>query len=338
MDAACSETSWVSLIDVVWYGGIIKSAAATVAPMWRGGVPSRVKLGTRGSDLALEQTRRVEEALPYDYEVESVVVETSGDSFGGDIAELGTQGAFVRELDLRVVDGELDGAVHSMKDMPTERPDGLEVAAVLERAPEHDVLVTPDGAALDELEEGATVGTSSRRRRAQFLRERGDLNVERLRGNVDTRVEKVAEGDYDGAVLSEAGIDRLNLDAPYTRLPLDGFTPSANQGIVAVVAVDGTDAFDRLAEADHKGTRVVATAERIVLSRVGGGCIAPIGVHARVEGDRIRIRADALSDDGEESVNLDRRYDVESYIEGAREMAGEMLDRGADELIREASG
>jgi hydroxymethylbilane synthase len=296
-----------------------------------------VKLGTRGSDLALEQTRRVEEALPYDYDVERVVVETSGDAFEGDIAELGTQGAFVRELDLRVVDGELDGAVHSMKDMPTERPEGLEVAAVLERAPEHDVLVTSDGATVDELDEGATVGTSSRRRQAQLLREREDLTVERLRGNVDTRVEKVLEGDYDAAVLSEAGLDRLGLDAPYTRLPLDGFVPSANQGVVAVVALDSTDAFDRLAEADHKPTRVVATAERIVLSRVGGGCIAPIGVHARIEGDRVRLRADVLSTDGGESVSLERRYPVESYIEGAREMADEMVDRGADELLREAS-
>ena len=326
---------------MVWYGDVIKTAAATVTPMWRGGVPSRVKLGTRGSDLALEQTRRVEEELPYDYDVERVVVETSGDAFEGDIAELGTQGAFVRELDMRVVDGELDGAVHSMKDMPTERPDGLEVAAVLKRAPEHDVLVTPDGAELDELDEGATVGTSSRRRRAQLLRERDDLNVERLRGNVDTRVEKVVqeegEEDYDAAVLSEAGLEGLDLDAPYTRLPIEGFVPSANQGVVAVVAVDGTDGFDRLAEADHKRTRVVATAERIVLSRVGGGCIAPIGVHARIEGDRIRLRADVLSADGDRSVSLDRRYPVESYIEGAEEMAGEMIDRGADELLQEAS-
>jgi hydroxymethylbilane synthase len=322
---------------VVWYGDVIKTAATTVTPMWRGGVPLRVKLGTRGSDLALEQARRIEEALPYDYDVERVVVETSGDAFEGDISELGTQGAFVRELDMRVVEGELDGAVHSMKDMPTERPEGLEVAAVLKRAPEHDVLATPDGAELDELDEDATVGTSSRRRRAQILRERGDLNVERLRGNVDTRVEKVIEGEYDAAVLSEAGLDRLGLEVPYTRLPIEGFVPSANQGVVAVVAVDGTEAFDSIAEADHRRTRVVATAERIVLSRVGGGCIAPIGVHARIEGDRIRLRADVLSTDGGECVSLDRRYPVESYIEGAKEIAGEMVDRGAGELLREAS-
>jgi hydroxymethylbilane synthase len=300
-----------------------------------------VKLGTRGSDLALEQTRRVRDALGFD--TESVVVETSGDSFEGDIEELGTQGVFVRELDLRVVDGELDAAVHSMKDMPTERPEGLEVAAVLERVASHDVLVTPEGATLDELEEGATVGTSSRRRRAQLLRERDDLNVERLRGNVDTRVEKVLDDEtaYDAAVLSEAGIVGLELDVEYDmgyeRLPIDGFVPSANQGIVAVVAVDGTDEFERLTRADHKRTRVVSTAERVVLSRVGGGCIAPVGVHARIEGDRMRLRADALSSDGEESVNLDRRYDVRSYIEGAEELAEEMIDRGAKELLREAA-
>jgi len=300
-----------------------------------------VKLGTRGSDLALEQTQRAQDALGFD--TESVVVETSGDSFEGDIQELGTQGVFVRELDLRVVDGELDAAVHSMKDMPTERPEGLEVAAVLERVASHDVLVTEEGKTLDELEEDATVGTSSRRRRAQLLRERDDLNVERLRGNVDTRVEKVLDDEtaYDAAVLSEAGIVGLELDVEYEveyeRLPIDGFVPSANQGIVAVVAVDGTDEFERLTQADHKRTRVVSTAERIVLSRVGGGCIAPVGVHARIEGDRIRLRADALSSDGDESVNLDRRYDVRSYIEGAEELADEMIDRGAKELLREAA-
>lgn len=300
-----------------------------------------MKLGTRGSDLALEQTQRVQDALSF--ETEAVVVETSGDSFEGDIEELGTQGVFVRELDLRVVDGDIDAAVHSMKDMPTERPEDLEVAAVLERVASHDVLVTPEGATLEELEEGATVGTSSRRRQAQLLRKRDDLSVERLRGNVDTRVEKVLDDEtaYDAAVLSEAGVVGLELDEEYDvgyeRLPLEEFVPSANQGIVAVVAMDNTDEFELLTQADHKRTRVVATAERIVLSRVGGGCIAPVGVHAQIQGDRILIRTDALSSDGKESVNLDRRYDIRSYIEGAEEIAEEMIERGAKELLREAA-
>ena len=300
-----------------------------------------MKLGTRGRDLALEQTQRVQDALSF--ETEAVVVETSGDSFEGDIEELGTQGVFVRELDLRVVDGDIDAAVHSMKDMPTERPEDLEVAAVLERVASHDVLVTPEGATLEELEEGATVGTSSRRRQAQLLRKRDDLSVERLRGNVDTRVEKVLDDEtaYDAAVLSEAGVVGLELDEEYDvgyeRLPLEEFVPSANQGIVAVVAMDNTDEFELLTQADHKRTRVVATAERIVLSRVGGGCIAPVGVHAQIQGDRILIHTDALSSDGKESVNLDRRYDIRSYIEGAEEIAEEMIERGAKELLREAA-
>jgi len=301
-----------------------------------------LKLGTRGSDLALEQTESVRDAVRA--ETERVIVETSGDAFEGEIEELGVQGAFVRDLDVRVVEGGLDGAVHSMKDMPTERPDNLEVAAVLERGKSGDVLVSEEGYTLDELPEGATVGTSSKRRKAQLFRERGDLSVEGLRGNVDTRVEKVTgrydgddETEYDAAVLSEAGIERLGLDTPYERLPPDRFVPSANQGIVAVVAVDGTDAFETLHGADDPRTRVVATAERVVLSRVGGGCIAPIGVHASIEGDKIRIRGDGLSGDGEESVNIDRRYPLQSYIEGAEEFADEMVERGADELVREAS-
>ncbi|MDY6779278.1 MAG: hydroxymethylbilane synthase, partial [Halobacteria archaeon] len=205
----------------------------------------KIRLGTRGSDLALKQTQRVADSVSGDVETEAVVVETAGDrSESAKYSEIGGQGVFVREIDARVVDGEVDAAVHSMKDMPTDRPEELEVAAVLERDTPYDVLVTQEGQEIDELDEGAVVGTSSMRRRAQLRRHRDDLEIEPLRGNVDTRVGKMAEGDYDAVVLSGAGLERLGdgIDVDYETqvLHVDRFVPSANQGIIAVVAVDGS--------------------------------------------------------------------------------------------------
>ncbi|MFW5929727.1 MAG: hydroxymethylbilane synthase [Halobacteriota archaeon] len=291
-----------------------------------------MKLASRGSDLALWQARRVADGLAGDADI--VTVETEADRFEGDVSDLGHQGVFVRELDLRVADGDVDGAVHSMKDMPTERPEGVEVAAVLERGPAYDALVSLDGHTIDDLPEGAVVGTSSARRKAQVERYRDDVEVEGLRGNVDTRVERLRDGDYDAVVLSSAGLDRLDIDVPREELPPSDFVPAANQGVVAVVAREDTDAFERLRRLDHKRTRVEATAERTVLSRVGGGCIAPMGVYAVIRGEYIEISAEVVSSEGD--VSFQRRYPVHLYVEGAREIADDMVDEGARALMEES--
>ncbi len=292
-----------------------------------------MKVGTRGSRLAHAQTDLVERGL-HGVDVERVEVETSGDSWEGDVEELGTQGVFVRELDVMVAEGELDAAVHSMKDMPTERPEDVEVAAVLERPTAYDALVTADGGSVDELPEDAVVGTSSARRRAQMQRYRPDVEVDGLRGNVPTRVEKVEDGDYDAAVLSLAGLQRLNLDVEHEVLPPADFVPSANQGAVAVVALDKSDAFEQLHRLDDKRTRVETTAERVVLSRVGGGCVVPLGVHAVLRGEEIEVTAEVVTAEGQ--ARVEERYPVESYIEGAEDVADELVDRGALELLEEA--
>ncbi len=291
-----------------------------------------MKIGTRGSKLAHRQTDLVTDRL-HDVDVERVEVETSGDSWEGDVDELGTQGVFVRELDVMVEDGRLDAAVHSMKDMPTERPPDVEVAAVLERETSYDALVTPDGSSVDDLEEDAVVGTSSARRRQQIQRYRGDVEVRSLRGNVPTRVEKVEEGAYDAAVLSLAGLRRLELNCEWSMLPPADFVPAANQGAVAVVARDESDAFERLYRLDDKRTRVETTAERVVLARVGGGCAVPLGVHSVLRGEEIEITAEAVTMEGQARVEM--KYPVESYVEGAEEVADELVDRGALELLEE---
>ncbi|WP_254839824.1 hydroxymethylbilane synthase [Natronomonas marina] len=344
-----------------------------------------IRLATRGSDLALRQAQRVARALESRRrEVELVEVETTGDSVRDElIHRLGKTGAFVRSLDEKVIDGEVDAAIHSMKDVPTEFPDELVVAAVPERASADDVLLTPDGTDLPDLPEGATVGTSSLRRKAQLLSARPDLAVEPLRGNVDTRVQKLLapplqaeherrleaqeeEGDasydrtaeewfddlpelrrqalgrdietvFDAIVLAEAGLERIDLldTLAFQRLPAS-FVPAPGQGTIAVTAREGDVADTLNHELDHPRTRVVTTVERTVLGTLGGGCVAPVGIHAVLQGEYVRTRVRVLSQDGTEEIEATRDLPVERHPEAASELAEELAEEGAADLIERA--
>ena len=345
-----------------------------------------VRLATRGSDLAMRQASAVEDRLSdRRTAVELVAVETRGDELREElIHRLGKTGAFVRALDERVLDGDCDAAVHSMKDVPTEFPAELVVAGVPERAPAHDVLLTPDGGTLADLPEGAVVGTSSLRRTAQLLAERPDLEVEPLRGNVDTRVEKLLapsrqreherrleaeEGEsdesfdrtveawfddlseierralgrapdteYDAIVLAEAGLERIGLlpHVPYERLPVSRFVPAPGQGALAVTAHDGEFAEHVTDRVDHPRTRVETTVERTVLETLGGGCVAPVGIHATLRGEYVHAAVRVLSRDGTEEVSGTRDLPVGDHAEAARSFAEDLADRGADDLIEAA--
>jgi hydroxymethylbilane synthase len=351
-----------------------------------------VRLATRSSELARRQAEAVREALATRRRpVELVTVESRGDRVRDElIRRLGRTGAFVRALDERVLAGEVDAAVHSLKDMPTERPDDLLVAGVPERAAAGDLLVTPDGTGLDGLAPGAVVGTGSLRRRALLLRERDDLTVRPIRGNVDSRIEKLlaptlqreherrlaaageADDDADGAdeefersprewfealapieraalersvetefdalVLAEAGLARLGLleTVPTEALAPDRIVPAAGQGAVAVTATPGPVA-DRIRErVDHPRTRVEATAERVVLAELGGGCVAPIGVYARLRGEYVHVTAVVAGLDGSETVAESRELPVERHAEAAAELAADLRGRGAAELVAAA--
>jgi hydroxymethylbilane synthase len=345
-----------------------------------------VRLATRGSRLARRQAETVRSALESRRRpVELVEVETEGDRVRDElIHRLGKIGAFVRALDERVLDGEADAAVHSMKDMPTERPPELVVAGVPERAPAGDVLVTPgpEPAGVEDLPSGATVGTSSLRRGALLRRAREDVAVEPLRGNVDTRVEKLlapslqreheellsaddgtegselaaewfderselerralgreAETEYDGIVLAEAGLSRLGLleEVTFERLDRATFVPAPGQGAIAVVAREGTEAAERIhRQVDDPRTRVATTVERTVLAELGGGCVAPIGVAARLQGEYVHVDAVVCSSDGGEVVERTRDLPVERHAEAATTLASEMADEGAAALIDRA--
>jgi hydroxymethylbilane synthase len=353
-----------------------------------------LRLATRGSDLALRQAATVGERLSSPrLEVELVEVSTTGDELRDElIHRLGKTGAFVRALDEKVLAGEVDAAVHSLKDVPTEMPDDLVVAAVPERAAAGDLLVTPDGTDLRDLPPESVVGTGSLRRGAQVLRQRPDLVVEPIRGNVDTRVAKLLAGtmqaehearveddrerkghagedeydspyertieewfdslselerrsleydldvEYDALVMAEAGLNRAGLlhHVEYERLSTREFVPAPGQGALAVTASD-PDVVKRVQSAlDYPRSRVETTVERTVLAELGGGCVAPIGVHAILQGEHVRTDAVVLSRDGETVVDRSRDLPVEQHARAARDLAADMREEGAADLIEEA--
>jgi hydroxymethylbilane synthase len=252
---------------------------------------NRLRVGTRGSPLALAQSELVLEALRAGHPtlaVERVVIQTEGDRRRrASLLDLGGQGIFTRELEVALLDGEIDVAVHSLKDLPSTLPEGLLLAATPPREDPHDVLVTREGAPLSKLPAGAVVGTGSPRRRAQLLAARPDLVMEDIRGNVDTRLAKLQQGEYDAIVLAVAGLRRLGwLERPEVAsraevLSFDTMLPAPSQGILGLECRAGDSAVrELLATVNDAGTFAAATAERAVLRRFGSGCRLPIGVIA----------------------------------------------------------
>jgi hydroxymethylbilane synthase len=252
-------------------------------------------VGTRGSKLAILQTDKVCERLRAQG-FSDVITKKTVSSLGDVITdralyEMPSEGVFVRKLDMLLLAGTIDFAVHSMKDIPLERDEKLETSAVLPRDSPFDVLVSRYK--LDDMPDGAVIGTSSVRRRYQFLnyaRERGiRVEIKDIRGNVDTRIEKFRRGDYDGVILAEAGLERLNISIDYERLDLSPFVPSPGQGIIAVVARKGSEESEILKEIDDAETRVEAEVEKEVLNVIGGGCSLPVGVHACCKGREVEL-------------------------------------------------
>lgn len=254
-------------------------------------------IGTRGSALALRQTALVSDALRQTLpgiKIEVRTVRTEGDvrqdvsleAFGG-------QGVFVRDIETLLLRGEIDLAVHSLKDMPATLPEGLALGAVLARGDPRDALVTSGGQGLEDLREGARVGTDSRRRAVQLLALRPDLKIESIRGNVDTRIAKVDAGEYDAVVLAVAGLDRLGKQARLSRVfSVDEMLPAVGQAVLAVECrADDTDMMETLAAIDHTQTRHAITAERAYLQRLGAGCRLPVAAYADAAAGGLRLRA-----------------------------------------------
>ncbi|MCQ1534565.1 hydroxymethylbilane synthase [Methanosarcina sp. KYL-1] len=303
-------------------------------------------IGTRGSQLALAQTENVARLLKErGVETSQKIIKTSGDRFTDrPLHAVSGVGAFVRELDDVMLAEEIDIAVHSMKDMPTVRPSELPTVAVLERDTPFDILLTYDGTTLDELPEQSIIGTSSLRRAAQIRRYRPDLVVQELRGNIDTRLRKLKEGQYDGILLAKAGLERMGWELEGEILSPDFFCPSPNQGTVAVVTRAGTDAEAAVSGLDHTQSRIVTEIERILISELGGGCTTPIGSYAEFsqDGNELHVRAEVLSLDGREAIRVDEFIPMLGCIEKAAELGHRLVEMGgrelADEALRQLSG
>jgi len=298
-------------------------------------------VGSRGSPLALRQTEIVlEKLLPLGVETELCLVKTSGDVFlDKPLHQISGFGVFVAEIDDRMLSGEIDLAVHSMKDLPTKRPEELAISAVLKRDSPYDILVSKSGSGgcLEDLREGAVVGTSSMRRSAQLRRARPDLSIKSLRGNLQTRLRKLNQGDYDAIVLAEAGLQRMGYELDYARLDPERFVPSANQGTIVVVTKKGTQAELYSRSIDDMPTRTETMIERKILETVGGGCIVPMAVHADVDGERARVLAEVLSLDGKRFVRVDETIPiVDGYMEASAGLGRRLLEMGGGDLVDEA--
>jgi len=287
-----------------------------------------LRIGTRGSPLALAQARLVATALRDVHgwgpeRIEIVPITTTGDIVRDrPLAEIGGKGLWTKELDACLADGRTDISVHSMKDVETFRPTSLEIAAMLPRANVSDRLVGADS--LAALPAGARVGTSSPRRAAQILARRPDLVVVPFRGNVETRLRKLQLGEADATLLASAGLERLDHDD--IGVVLDDFLPAPAQGAVGIEVRSGEPRMHaQIAAIDHRATHVCVRAERRLLEGLGGTCRSPIAALARLEGDEIRLRGEILSPDGSEVVTCDERFaagDDQAPLEIARRLLG----------------
>lgn len=287
-----------------------------------------LSIGTRGSKLAYAQSEIVQRAL-FELGIESTlkIIKTSGDSFIDRPFRDAGIGAFVREIDELMLKGDADIAVHSMKDIPTIRPPELEIAAVLPRASPYDVLVSEI-----PLYDGAIIGTSSLRRRAQLARYYPQYRATDIRGNVDTRLKKLRKGEYDGIILAEAGLERLEVEVSKKRLP---FIPSPNQGIIAVVSRKDTDACTVLRGLNHDATMIEGTVERIIMEVLGGGCVVPLGVFAQLDNNEVRVTAEVLSQGGDKAVGLNEVIPKKDYVQYAEKFGKKLQENGGAQLIAE---
>ena len=292
-----------------------------------------VRIGTRGSALALAQAGLVADALRAadpDVEVELVPIRTSGDRGPG-----GDKSRFVKEIDESLLRGDVDLAVHSAKDVPSELPEGLAILGVPERADPRDALCGVGS--LDELDEGAVVGTSSLRRRAQLLARRPDLRIEDLRGNVDTRLRRLADREYGALVLAAAGLERLGRGGEGSAISADVVTPAGGQGSLVLQGRLGDEGVAGLCGAISDGVSFDALrAERALVAALDASCRTPLGVHAAPEDSELRIDAFAGLPDGSWWIRDTFRGPVDDPEALGRELAERMLSAGADDLLRQA--
>jgi hydroxymethylbilane synthase len=290
----------------------------------------RLRIGTRGSRLALAQAQEVADLLrDRGHDPEIVPIVTSGDRGASPASSpAGVKGLFVAEITEALARDEVELAVHSAKDLPSDDPEGIEVGAVPQRNVPYDVLVTRNG------EVPGVVGTSSLRRRAQLVRSRPGIRVQEVRGNVDTRLRKLEEGQVDGLVLAGAGLARLGVSPSHSvPLPVDEMVPAPGQGALAVQVRAGSEAAGAVAEIDHPASRVAFEAERALVSLLGGGCRLPLGAYAERREAGVRLLAVVIRPDG--SDLLWSQVEASEPEVAAREAAEVLRSAGAERILDE---
>ncbi len=302
----------------------------------------KIKIGTRGSQLALWQTNWVKSQIENHHpgvEVEITIISTKGDRvLDVSLPKLGEQGKglFTRELEDAIFEHRVDLAVHSLKDLPTELPAGLGIGAICEREDVRDALIARDPIrTIGELRQRAVIGTSSLRRQAQLHRARPDLIIEPVRGNVDTRLRKLDEGSFDAIVLAAAGLRRLGHANRITEHLSEDFMLSAvGQGALAIeTRADDAVINEIVNTLDHEATRLACRAERAFLKGLGGGCLVPIAAHATIDAGTMLLTGLVASPDGSEALR-DRQSGPSSDAEAiGRRLADELLSRGADRIL-----
>lgn len=293
-------------------------------------------VGARGSQLSIAQTNRVIIELKKvnpDSEYEIKTITTKGDIDSRPLFTIEQKGIFEKEIDRTVAQKEVDFAVHSLKDIPSEIDDTLIIACIPKREAVNDVFISSDGSTLENIKEGSVIGTSSLRRAVQVSRKRPDVTIKPIRGNIETRIKKISGENYDAVVLAQAGISRLGVDVKFSSLPIDDFSPSPGQGAIAIVArADDSQTISMLKKIEDTDSRLEIEAERALSDYVDSGCRFPVGAYAKSHGSEMTLTVVAFSVDGKKSLQVNKTGDKEDP-KSLGKMAGEELrEKGVNEL------
>lgn len=301
---------------------------------------ARIRIGSRGSQLALWQANHISALLrEQGHEVEIEIIKTTGDKITDvALAKVGTKGMFTKEIEEALAEGRVDVAVHSLKDLPTELPDGFELAAITKRVNPRDVFLSVKYESIRALPKGAHLGTSSLRRQAQLKVVRPDLDVYPLRGNVDTRIRKLEQGEYDGIILAAAGLTRLGkTQLVKETLSEDMMCPAAGQGALGIeIRAGDMEMREHLAFLDDAAARATTTCERALLNKLGGGCQVPIGAFAEMKEGTLLLTAIVAQPDG--SLILREHQGGRDPVQLGEEVGETLLQRGATKILGEVYG
>ena len=300
----------------------------------------KIVIGSRGSQLALWQANWVKselERLHNNVNVNIRIIATSGDKIQDvPLAKIGGKGLFVKEIEEALLVKEIDIAIHSMKDVPMKLPEELQISVITKRENPLDALISKNGEKLDDLPLGSTIGTSSLRRSSQLLKYRGDLKIDALRGNIDTRLKKLDEGKYGAILLAAAGLNRLGWANRITEeVSHEILLPAMGQGALGIeTRRDDIQIYNFISDLDHEQTHCAVNAERALVGALDGGCQIPIGAYATVDGRSIRLRGLVASLDGKTIYKLDKTGSVGEAIKIGQELGAELLKMGADYILK----